>query len=189
MNNKVAHLLKTGSIVLFVASLMLEFINLIGIESRFSSSFVDMGMAPTPVNYVASFFSAIIVSAIGCTLLYAFGELIELVAVNNTLIRNSKIVHHTGESQLTKESKKPSAGNQYLLHTSLIANCKKLDQLEKEGKLKELDITITGINSSIHTYYLKIYNAQLAVKEKVEIQFIAIDSHKTSMNIKGVDSE
>lgn len=82
--NKVASYLKVGSIVLFVLSV---FGALIGAQKETIPMADGNYVYQTATIFDARmFFIMIIASMIGCSLIYAFGELVELTAKNNALL-------------------------------------------------------------------------------------------------------
>lgn len=198
MKNNVEQVLKYGSIALFVLSI---------IGAALASQKTEMILNPDFESYLASsseyittssfngtiFFTTVISSAIMCTLMYAFGELISLVAENNRLLgtaRNNDRSTKPSEEPIktyTTDSlspKKPEELSPTILPYDIPTLSAKLSSLEKEKKLKAIGFELAGMNHSIHTFYFHAYPQQDPFKQTIELKLTKVSEFETSLLLK-----
>lgn len=194
MKNKVAMYLKILSIILFIISIFTAFS---------AASNVDYGMSwynnSGHVGYrsldMGIFFNALLSSAVSCLLLYAFGELIDLSAQRNDLLKRG--LHITEDSEpavepSTNAENKEEVNKEEPIPMEQIVNWKTkqskqevvtaLKDISQSNELSSINFQSTSYSENPITFGFKVVDRSKGISGDIILELS--EAEETTMIIK-----
>lgn len=179
MKNKVASILKLMGIGLFVLSV----IGAIIISQKEEMVATGSKYVPytTQTNFDFGLFLMIVIaSGIGCMLLYAFGELLELTAKNHALLEKACHVEaqqeHVPATNEIEKSKEIAGANQqqaeqdgFEVAYGLSFMMRKMYEWIESKELKPLGLTLVSSNDGTHTFTFQAQGEQGSARLKIKL--------------------